>query len=433
MSKQVKYILGFLVVAFLAAFAYWCTQVPWAVPWFPKAEQSVILRPTPEPPKPKRYVIWNKRNFVKRASDAQMMQTAHAVFAQSLGARNIKQLGNINAISFEANEAKMQTFAAYSKTQPPDDWVVQEDFEYHILAWACSRCETIPCPDPANPGPGPTPSPTPGPTPAPIEQNKSWGLDRAKTREAQAVRDTSAVKIGVLDTGIDLGHPCNGEVFYQRDYTGKGTVQDGNGHGTHTAGTVAGKCGVGGSRAKLAIGKGLTDQGSGSISGLAQGEVDLCNQGINIMSNSWGGGPVVDPLLAQANAYCVSKGVTMIYAAGNDSGPVNSPAKLSPTNRTMIRAAAASGENNLITGFSSRGVEITDIAPGDRITSNWPRGLRCPSGRTDGFCDLAGTSMATPLVAATCAFGVASGKRPCIASSEQVSGYPLVNALLTAQ
>ena len=32
--------------------------------------------------------------------------------------------------------------------------------------------------------------------------------------------------------------PNNGKIFYQKDYSGKGTVQDGAGHGTHVAGTV---------------------------------------------------------------------------------------------------------------------------------------------------------------------------------------------------
>ena len=82
--------------------------------------------------------------------------------------------------------------------------------------------------------------------------------------------DGSGVRVAVLDTGIDKAHPAfQGVTLTQRDFTGSGD-QDGNGHGTHCAGTIFGRE-VDGTRIGVApgvtdalIGKVLGDDGSGS-------------------------------------------------------------------------------------------------------------------------------------------------------------------------
>lgn len=408
--------------------------------------QSVILAPTPEPAKPKRYVIWNKRHFVRQAGDAQMMQTAHDVFAQSLGARNIKQLELINAVTFEADEAKMQSFSAFSKTQPPDDWEVQEEYTHGILMGAtpvATKCYQsagpileIACPGAGNPGPTPNPSPTPNPEPGPAPNPnpnpgptcmaKSWGVTRVRACEAQALVGDKLknVKVCDVDTGADLSHPNRGNILATQDFTGKGSAADGNGHGSHTLGTigaVGNGVGIAGG-VGLLVCKGLSDSGSGTSSALAQCLTWCGQQGAQIVSNSWGS-PQSDPMINQAIASLTARGIYVFVAAGNDSGPVNWPAKLSGSNANVF-AIAASDNADRITSFSSRGPEVRFISPGAGIISNWPGG---------GTRSLDGTSMATPHAAAICAFGVAKGKRPCITPSGAVAGYQFADALTTAQ
>lgn len=324
---------------------------------------------------------------------------------KSMSVSGAKQLEGLNAYVFDEEPPKVKMFA-------DNGWVIQEELVHHVFQWTCSRCQTVPCPV--------EPSPTPTPNPSPIEADKSWGRARVHAKEAQAIVDTSKVRVCVVDTGIDLNHPNRGAVVASVGFAG--AVQDGAGHGTHTAGTVAGTGGVGVSRAQLLICKGLSDSGSGSSSGLAQCLAWCGQQGAQIVSNSWGS-TQPDGLINQAISNLTAKGIYVFVAAGNDSGPVNWPAKLAGTN-ALVFAIAASTQGDQIATFSSRGPEVRYINPGDGIISSWPGG---------GTRSLSGTSMATPHAAAICAFGIAKGLKPCIKTSGQVSGYPFADALATAQ
>lgn len=391
-----------------------------------KKDQSEILEAKHEA-HAKRYIIWNKKQFEKtegvRAMAAPMMAL--------LNATNVKELEGINGYSFEAKgevEAKFKTFEE-------SDWVVQPEYWHGILLGAApvqTKCyqsagplvEIACAPGTPAPGPnpGPEPTPAPGPGTSPIENDRSWGRARVHAKEAQALVDTSKVKACIVDTGIDLQHPNKGNVIGTRDFSGKGSVQDGAGHGSHTAGTVGGTGGVGVSRAELLICKGLSDNGSGSSSALAQCLSWCGQQGAHLVSNSWGS-PQPDPLINQAIQSLTSKGIYVFVAAGNDSGPVNWPAKLAGS-IPLVYAIAASDQADRITSFSSRGSEIRFISPGAGIVSNWPGG---------GTRGLDGTSMATPHVAGICAFGVARGIKPCVKAAGSVAGYPFADALETAK
>lgn len=337
-----------------------------------------------------------------------------------------KQLDGMNAFTLDYDPS----------TQPqimnviPKGWVVQKEYVHHILMGAnpvaqkCYRGEVVevacePLPNP-NPTPDPTPTPTPTPTPEPIEPARSWGITRVRANEAKRLVDTSNVKVCVIDTGIDLNHPNNGQVIGSIGYAG--AVQDRQGHGTHVAGTIAGTGGVGVSRAKLLVCKGLSDSGSGSSSQLAQCLTWCGSQGAQIVSNSWGS-TQSDPLINQAIQNLTARGIYVFVANGNDGRAVNWPARLAGSN-PLVYAVAASDQGDRITSFSSRGQETRYISPGAGIISNWPGG---------GTRSLDGTSMATPHAAGICAFGVAKRIKPCIKTTGTVSGYPFADALETAK
>jgi len=83
-----------------------------------------------------------------------------------------------------------------------------------------------------------------GPEPLAIDPNFSWCLQLIGMSPSYQVATGSGVIVAVLDTGLDLNHPDfqgrvregdNGRSFVP----GEG-LQDGNGHGTHCAGVVAG-------------------------------------------------------------------------------------------------------------------------------------------------------------------------------------------------
>jgi subtilisin len=209
------------------------------------------------------------------------------------------------------------------------------------------------------------------------------------------------VKVAVLDTGIDEAHPdLMDAIDDARDFTRSrfGPV-DRNGHGTHTAGTIAarensvGVIGVA-PECRLLVGKVLSDDGAGSSAAVAAGIDWACDSGANIVSLSLGS-PQPDPLLLAAVTRAASKGVFIIAAAGNEGreNSVNYPARWRDT-----IAVGAVNENGELAPFSSRGPEVDIAAPGENILSTW---------LDRGYAKLSGTSMATPFVAGVVALAVA--------------------------
>src|SRR4030095_12245763 len=102
----------------------------------------------------------------------------------------------------------------------------------------------------------------------------TWGLKAVRAIPPilrTAPWSGTGIRIAVLDTGIDLGHPdFVGGGLSSQPFTPGQPVQDGHSHGTHCAGTAAGiKVPPGGQRrygvaygARLLVGKVLSKSGS---------------------------------------------------------------------------------------------------------------------------------------------------------------------------
>lgn len=226
----------------------------------------------------------------------------------------------------------------------------------------------------------------------------------------------------VIDTGIDLDHPdlnvdaSRGYNAFTSGRDGK-SLDDGNGHGSHVAGTIAalnndqGVIGVAPGATVIPV-KVLDSRGSGSYSGVINGVDHVAANGSSgDVANMSLGGPVSDALdTAVKNA--ASKGIKFALAAGNDSDDSNnySPARVNGSN---IYTISAMDSNDYFASFSNYANPPVDYcAPGVSVTSTWKDG---------GYNTISGTSMAAPHAAGVLLLGNAS-------TDGTVSGDPDGNA-----
>lgn len=213
----------------------------------------------------------------------------------------------------------------------------------------------------------------------------------------------------VIDSGIDLDHEdLNVDASrafnaFTRGRDGR-SADDGNGHGTHVAGTIAaldnnvGVVGVATGATVIPV-KVLDSRGSGSYSGVIAG-VDhvAANGSAGDVANMSLGGPV-SQALDDAVVEAAGKGIKFVLAAGNDSDDANnhSPARANGTN---VYTISAMDRNDEFAYFSNYGNPPVDYcAPGVSILSTWKDG---------GYNTISGTSMAAPHAAGVLLLGNAS-------------------------
>jgi subtilisin family serine protease len=230
----------------------------------------------------------------------------------------------------------------------------------------------------------------------------TWNIEQVGATSSWEISTGDPVKVGVIDTGIDLSHPDlkdNIKGGYNVIYPWK-SPNDDNGHGTHVAGIIAalnnsiGVVGVGPKIDLYAI-KVLNASGSGYLSDVIQGLGWAVEHGIQVVNMSLGTDQDVQSFHdAIKNAY--NAGVTIVAAAGNSGGAVSYPAAYSE-----VIAVSATDENNQIASWSSRGPEVDLAAPGVDIYSTY-------KGST--YKTLSGTSMAAPHVTGAAALIIDKGK-----------------------
>ncbi len=229
--------------------------------------------------------------------------------------------------------------------------------------------------------------------------------------------DGSGVTVAVLDTGVDATHPdLAGRVAGSADFTGKGTVIDGHGHGTHVASIVAGSgAGNDGLRkgvapgADLLIGKVLGDTGNGQTGWVLAGMEWAAAQGADVVSMSLTGSPTdgSDPLSAAVDRLTAA-GTLFVIAAGND-GPDARTVGTPGSADGALTVAAVDGEDE-VASFSSRGPRAGDgalkpdiAAPGVNIVAARAAGTSMGTPVDASYTSASGTSMATPSVAGAAA------------------------------
>jgi subtilisin family serine protease len=225
----------------------------------------------------------------------------------------------------------------------------------------------------------------------------TWGLTACKVPASHF--DGNGIKVAVLDTGFDTGHPeFAGRALVTNTFVGQ-PVQDLHGHGTHTAGTACGpqsppgplqRYGIG-FRAQMFIGKVLTNSGGGTQAQVLAGMNWAIANRCAVISMSLGAQIPVQPSYTAAGNAALGAGCLIVAAAGNAS---NRPGSIqpagAPANSPSIMSVAALDSALRVASFSNGG-KIDIAGPGVNTFSSWPR--------PQLHNTISGTSMATPHVA----------------------------------
>jgi stage II sporulation protein D len=238
------------------------------------------------------------------------------------------------------------------------------------------------------------------------------------------------VLVGIIDTGIDLGHPdLTNNILAARSFVG-GSADDPIGHGTFVAGLIAAEVdngeGVAGMAfpARLLVARVATADGDIDAAVEAKAIRWAVNRGARVINLSIGG--IRDPLHrirdtfsqeeADAVAYAHSRGVVVVASVGNsDSAPTRPwPFASYPAALPHVIGVSSVSQTGSVPGFSNRDAVFNDLgAPGQSLVSTVPRKLTAerpscvdqgysPCGPPD-FKDGAGTSFSAAQVSAAAA------------------------------
>lgn len=242
-------------------------------------------------------------------------------------------------------------------------------------------------------------------------QTIPWGVDRmdadvSSTLAGDGAGVVTGVRIYIIDTGIRSSHP-DLNVAGLTDFTGAGSAEDNNGHGTHVAGSAAAMdnadhvVGVAPGAPLYGV-KVLGADGSGSTSNIVAG-IDFvtgekaANPGVPMVANmSLGGKSRFWTAIDAAVQRSIDAGVVYSVAAGNDGQDAKgyTPAHVGPA----ITVGAYDAANKAAT-WSNYGATVDIQAPGVAILSTWNDGATK---------SISGTSMAAPHVAGAAALLLSS-------------------------
>lgn len=242
-----------------------------------------------------------------------------------------------------------------------------------------------------------------------------WGVQRVRAHEVwQDFKiDGTGVVVGVIDTGIYGDHPAFADrILAFKDFTRDGYTEphDGQGHGTHVAGSVAGGQGIGvAPGATLIIGR-VFDRNGGTTTDVLMAAMQWMldpdgdpktNDAPRVINNSWGSNSSTNTAFWDAVKSWADVDILPVFAAGNNGtygGKVGTPAAFPHS-----WAVAATTNTDALAYFSSVGpvywegemLMKPDIAaPGHQIVSCDQKG---------GLVSNSGTSMAAPHVAGVAA------------------------------
>ncbi|KAJ7025899.1 serine-type endopeptidase [Mycena alexandri] len=256
-----------------------------------------------------------------------------------------------------------------------------------------------------------------------VQKSAPWGLARVSHREKLRFatftlyeyedQGGKGVDVYVIDTGINIAHQeFQGRASWGKTIPDNDVDEDGNGHGTHCAGTIASrKYGVAKGANVIAV-KVLGSNGSGSMSDVIAGVVYAADQAAakaktaeaekaatgksahkgSVANMSLGGGK--SPALDRAVNAAVDSGLHFAVAAGNDNRDACSYSPAAAEKAVTVGASTLGDERAY---FSNYGACVDVFAPGLNILSTW-------TGSPTATNTISGTSMASPHTAGLLAY-----------------------------
>ena len=251
-----------------------------------------------------------------------------------------------------------------------------------------------------------------------LERNAPWGLARISHRKSLSFgtfnkylyteEGGEGVDVYVIDTGTNIKHvDFEGRASWGKTMPKNDVDEDGNGHGTHCSGTVAGKKYGVAKKANVVAVKVLGSNGSGSISDVIGG-VEFAavshQKKVSAMKKkgkkfkgsaanmSLGGGK--SQALEDAVNAAVAAGIHFAVAAGNDNRDSCQYSPAAAEDAVTVGASTLLDERAYFSNFG----KCNDIfAPGLNIMSTW-------IGSKYATNTISGTSMASPHIAGLLAY-----------------------------
>lgn len=232
----------------------------------------------------------------------------------------------------------------------------------------------------------------------------TWGLDRVD--QVDRPLDTqyyfnytgAGVTAFVIDTGIRADHL----EFTGRVLAGYSVVADGNGtndcygHGTHVAGTLGGRTYGVAKSVNIVPVRVLNCAGGGTLSGVIAGVDWVAASLLRPAVANLSLGSSKSSAFNAAVAGAVSKGITVVVAAGNSAA---NACNYSPSSEPTAMTVGASTSTDARASYSNYGSCVDIFAPGSSITSAW-------IGSPTATNTISGTSMASPHVAGVAALAL---------------------------
>jgi serine protease len=255
-----------------------------------------------------------------------------------------------------------------------------------------------------------------------------WNMERIGATRAWDFATGRGVTVAVVDTGIaceTYGPFMKGTDLADTECVGGWNfvtsnehANDDQGHGTHVAGTIAqstnnglGAAGIA-FHARLMPVKVLNESGFGTTADVADGIRWAAEHGAHVINLSLGG-PRNSTVLQKAIDYAIGRGSVVVAAAGNTGGHVQFPGA-----SDGVIGVSATGPDDKLAKFSSRGVGVDVAAPGVDVVQQ----TICKKGREkcEVFPGYSGTSMASPHVAGVAALMVGLGVTDPVAVEQAI-------------
>ena len=260
-----------------------------------------------------------------------------------------------------------------------------------------------------------------------IRADQAWNFANG-TGVVVAVVDSGVTRHSDLDANVLPGYDFIGDPWIANDGDGRdadardpgdwvaaGACGNGNGagnslwHGTHVAGTIAAVTNNGKGVAGVAYGAKIlpvrvlgrcgaydSDVADGIVwaSGGTVAGVPANPNPAEVINISLGGMGTCGTTLQSAIDTAVSRGATVVVAAGNDNVDVSKATPAGCRNLVVVGASTGTGAR---TWFSNYGAGVDVAAPGESILSTLNAGPTSPT--TETYGSLSGTSMSAPHVA----------------------------------